>query len=169
MGVKYQLRAATLIPLILISIIFAVCYNWQFNQYLEKEITGVGDTFIRQLMPASEYALLNNDRRTLQGLINATLTNSSIKSIAFYNQKKQLIASRGQASQPAPKLDKYIKRLQHKQVNLSTVRFMAPVIVPAVNVYQKNQLIVNHLKPINTLAIYPSISTPKAIPSNSIA
>jgi two-component system sensor histidine kinase BarA len=134
MGVKYQLRAATLLPLILISLLFAICYNWQFNQYLEREISGFGHTFIHQLIPASEYALLNNDRRTLQGLINASLTNTDIKSIAFYDKNKKLIAYRG-INTPTTLSKKNIKHLTSKQINLSTLRFTTPIVLPGENLY----------------------------------
>lgn len=55
----------------------------------------LGEAYIRQLLPAAQYAMLRGDDRTLQGLINASTINPEVKALAFYSSDGQLLAYRG--------------------------------------------------------------------------
>ena len=94
-GIKYQLRITTLIPALLVALLFAVVYNGLFGRDLEQHISRLGEAYVRQLLPAAQFAMLRNDDRTLQGLINASTVNPEVKALAFYNSNGELLAYRG--------------------------------------------------------------------------
>lgn len=137
-GIKYQLRIITLIPVLLIALLFAVFYNGQFNNDLNQHMARLGKAYIRQLLPAAQLAMMRNDQRTLQGLINASNVNSEIKALAFYNAKRQLMAYRGgkhslrEPFQPPEFTGDYV---ESKPLDSLTVNFTAPITIPEFNVY----------------------------------
>ena len=73
MGIQYQLRVATLIPLFLIAILFAIAFNYQFALEVESQQKNLGYAAIHQLLPASQLALVHNDTRSLQSLRSVRL------------------------------------------------------------------------------------------------
>src|ERR1044072_5954161 len=95
LGIKYQLRLTTLIPVFLVALLFAVFYNGQFNKDLNQHMSRLGEAYIRQLLPAAQFAMLRHDSKTLQGLINASTINPEVKALAFYNAQGALLAYRG--------------------------------------------------------------------------
>lgn len=141
LGIKYQLRIMTLIPVLLVSLLFAIVYNGQFAKDLKLYTVHLGESYIHQLLPAAQLAIFRDDHRTLQGLIDASTINPEVKALAFYNAKGQLIAYRGGKhslnntfSLPEFTGD-YIK---NKQINPSTTHFTAPITVPRFNLYSTN-------------------------------
>jgi two-component system sensor histidine kinase BarA len=137
-GIKYQLRITTLIPAFFVALLFAVFYNGQFGKDLKQHMSRLGEAYIRQLIPAAQFALLRNDDRTLQGLINASTVNSEVKALAFYNSSGQLIAYRGgkhslhKPFNPPHFTGDYI---ESKQINPFTINFIAPITIPRFNLY----------------------------------
>src|SRR3990167_2489491 len=95
LGIKYHLRLTTLIPVLVVAILFGVFYNCQFGNDLNQHIARLGESYIKQLLPAAQLAMMRHDWRTLQGLIDASTINSEIKALAFYNASGELIAYRG--------------------------------------------------------------------------
>lgn len=95
LGIKYQLRLTTLIPVLLVALLFAVFFNGQFNKDLNQHMSRLGEAYIRQLLPAAQLAMMRNDRRVLQALVDASTVNPEIIALAFYNADGQLIAYRG--------------------------------------------------------------------------
>lgn len=138
LGIKYQLRVTTLIPVFLVALLFAFFYNAQFGKDLEQHISRLGEAYIRQLIPAAQFAMLRDDNRTLQGLINASTVNPEIKTLAFYNATGQLLAYRGGKHSlntpfaPPPFTGDYI---ESKQINPFTINFLAPITIPKFNLY----------------------------------
>lgn len=94
-GIKYQLRIITLIPVLLVALLFAFVYNTQYNNALNQQITRLGHAFITQLLPAAQKAMLHGDSPGLQTLIDASSVNPEIQALAFYNAKGQLLAYLG--------------------------------------------------------------------------
>lgn len=137
-GIKYQLRITTLIPVLVVTLLFAVFYNGLFGRDLEQHISRLGEAYIRQLLPAAQYAILRKDDRTLQGLINASTINPELKALAFYNASGDLLAYRGgkhsisQAFIPPDFTGDYI---ESKQINPLTINFTAPITIPKFNLY----------------------------------
>ncbi len=137
-GIKYQLRITTLIPAFLVALLFAVFYNGQFGNDLEQHMSRLGDAYIRQLIPAAQYAMLRNDHRTLQGLINASTINPEVKAVAFYNGSGQLLAYRGgkhSIHKPFDPPDFTGDYIESKQINPFTINFIAPITIPKFNLY----------------------------------
>lgn len=139
-GIKYQLRITTLIPVSVVALLFAVFYNGQFNKDLNHHIARLGEAYIRQLLPAAQFAMMRNDSRTLQGLINASTVNPEIKALAFYNAQGQLLAYRGgkhslhQPFKPPEFTGDYI---ESRPIKPYTINFLAPITIPKFNLYAK--------------------------------
>ncbi|KTD04055.1 transmission sensor LetS [Legionella geestiana] len=138
MGIKYQLRVTTLIPVLLVALLFAVFYNGQYGHDLKQHMSRLGEAYIRQLLPAAQFAMLQKDARTLQGLINASSINPEIKTIAFYNREGELLAYRGgkhslvKPFSPPPFTGDYI---ESRHIDTNTIHFVAPVTLPQYNLY----------------------------------
>jgi two-component system, NarL family, sensor histidine kinase BarA len=137
-GIKYQLRITTLIPAFLVALLLAIFYNGLFGNDLKQHMSRLGEAYIRQLLPAAQYAMLRRDDRTLQGLINASTINPEVKALAFYNGEGQLLAYRGgkhslyKPFNPPKFTGDYI---ESKQINPFTINFIAPVTIPKFNLY----------------------------------
>ena len=138
MGIKYQLRLTTLLPVFLVALLFAVFYNGQLNRDLTQHTTHLGEAYVHQLLPVAQLAILRDDNRTLQGLIDASTINQDVKSLAFYNAKRQLLAYRGgkhalnQLFKPPEFTGDYI---ESKQIDAYTTHFVAPITLPKFNLY----------------------------------
>jgi len=140
-GIKYQLRITTLIPVFIVALLFAVFYNGLLGKDLQQHMSRLGEAYIRQLLPAAQYAMLRNDDRTLQGLINASTINPEVKALAFYNASGQLLAYRGgkhSIHKPFNPPDFTGDYIESKQINPSTINFIAPVTIPKFNLYSNS-------------------------------
>lgn len=140
-GTKYQLRITTLIPAFLVALLFAIFYNGLFGNDLKQHMSRLGEAYIRQLVPAAQYAMLRRDDRTLQGLINASTINPEVKALAFYNSEGELLAYRGgkhSIHNPFTHPDFTGDYIESKQINPFTINFIAPVTIPKFNLYSKN-------------------------------
>lgn len=141
-GIKYQLRITTLIPAFLVALLFAVFYNGQFGKDLEQHMSRLGEAYIRQLIPAAQFAMLRGDDRTLQGLINASTINPEVKALAFYNASGQLLAYRGgkhSIHKPFNPPDFTGDYIESKQINPFTINFIAPITIPKFNLYSNSR------------------------------
>lgn len=114
----------------------------------------LGEAYIRQLLPAAQYAMLRRDGRTLQGLINASTINPEVIALSFYSSDGQLLAYRGgkhslnKPFNPPKFTGDYI---ESKQINPFTINFIAPVTIPKFNLYS-NSSFKNLLSPMATRA-----------------
>jgi len=137
-GIKYQLRLTTLIPVLLVALLFAVFYNGQFGSGLKQHLLRLGKAYIHQLLPAAQLAMLKDDHRALQGLIDASTINPEIQALAFYNANGQLVAYRGgkqslhNTFNPSKFTGDYV---ESKQKTPYTINFVAPIILPKDNPY----------------------------------
>lgn len=137
-GIKYQLRITTLIPVLLVALLFALFYNGQFNRDLKQHVSHLGEAYIRQLLPAAQLALLSSDYRTLQGLTDASAINSEVKAIAFFNANGQLLAYRGgkhSLKKPFTPPQYTGDFVESKPISPNTIHFVAPITVPKFNLY----------------------------------
>ncbi len=138
MGIKYQLRITSLIPVLLVALLFGLFYNGQFSRDLKQNISHLGDAYIHQLLPAAQWALLRDDYRSLQALMDASTVNPEIKALAFYNAKGQLLVHRGGKHSlhhpfiPPEFTSDYIEK---RKISPSRVTFFAPITVPKFNLY----------------------------------
>ncbi|MDW8886641.1 ATP-binding protein [Legionella pneumophila] len=156
-GIKYQLRITTLIPAFLVALLFAFFYNGLFGKDLKQHMSRLGEAYIRQLLPAAQYAMLRNDYRTLQGLINASTINPEVKALAFYNADGRLIAYRGgkhSIHKPFNPPDYTSDYIESKQINPFTINFIAPITIPKFNLYSSTE--------------FKELSTPKIFQADDI-
>lgn len=133
-GIKYQLRAATLIPLIIIALAFAIIFNWQYSKELDHEFEQLGKSYIHHMIPIGEHALLHNDVLSLARLADATLASAEVKSVAFYDKNHNLVISRGpQSTFDAKELAGYVPvrnkvYVTHDEDN--NIRFFMAISLP---------------------------------------
>ncbi|HBD7485092.1 TPA: response regulator [Legionella pneumophila] len=156
-GIKYHLRITTLIPAFLVALLFAFFYNGLFGKDLKQHMSRLGEAYIRQLLPAAQYAMLRNDYRTLQGLINASTINPEVKALAFYNADGRLIAYRGgkhSIHKPFNPPDYTGDYIESKQINPFTINFIAPITIPKFNLYSSTE--------------FKELSTPKIFQADDI-
>lgn len=137
-GIKYLLRMTTMIPVLVVALLFAVFYNGQFHRDLKQYTLRLGESYIRQLLPAAQWALLREDQRTLQGLTDASTINPEIKSLAFYSAAGQLLAYRGgkhsikKPFKPPQFTGDYV---ENKVLSPMSILFTAPITIPKFNLY----------------------------------
>lgn len=146
LGITYQLRLTTLIPVFLIAVLFAVVYNGKFARDLDQHLTRLGQAYIRQLLPAAQLAMMREDRRTLQGLINASTVNPEIKALVFYDAKGKILAYRGgkhAVNKPFNPPEFTGDYIESTEVNPSTINFLAPITLPRFNLYSAESLMDN--------------------------
>ena len=136
-GLKYKLKAATLIPILLVSLMFSGAYIWHFNQEIKLQLKNLGNAYIHQLIPIGEFALLHKQEHTMQGLAEASILNPEIRSVAFYDNKKQLVMGRGEDLVFQKKLKKPPSngKIIQVQTGKDTVKFVAPITLQHVSLY----------------------------------
>ncbi|MFY7698230.1 MAG: response regulator [Legionella sp.] len=137
-GIKYQLRITTLVPVFVVALLFAIFYNGQFNQDLKQHTAHLGEAYIRQLLPAAQLAMLHDDNRTLQALVDASSINPDIHSLAFYNTQGQLLVHRGSKHAltnhfTPPEFTG--NQIKSRQLNQVSINFLTPITVPTFNLY----------------------------------
>jgi two-component system sensor histidine kinase BarA len=140
-GIKYQLRITTLIPTLLVALLFAAFYNGQLGNDLQRHMTHMGEAYIRQLIPAAQFAMLRNDERALQSLINASIINPEVKALAFYDARGQLLAYHGgkhSIHKPFTPPDFTGDYIETKQINPLTINFIAPITIPKFDLYSNS-------------------------------
>lgn len=104
-------------------------------------MTHMGEAYIRQLIPAAQFAMLRNDERALQSLINASVINPEVQALAFYDAQGQLLAYHGgkhpihKPFNPPAFTGDYIET---KQINPLTINFLAPITIPKVDLYSNS-------------------------------
>lgn len=124
--------------MLLVALLFAIFYNGQFSRDLNQHISHLGEAYIHQLLPVAQLAILRNDNRTLQGLIDSSTINPEVQALSFYNAKRQLLAYRGgkhslnNLFSPPEFTGDYI---ESKQINPYTINFVAPITLPKFNLY----------------------------------
>ncbi|HDI4408726.1 TPA: response regulator, partial [Legionella pneumophila] len=131
--------------------------NGLFGKDLKQHMSRLGEAYIRQLLPAAQYAMLRNDYRTLQGLINASTINPEVKALAFYNADGRLIAYRGgkhSIHKPFNPPDYTGDYIESKQINPFTINFIAPITIPKFNLYSSTE--------------FKELSTPKIFQADDI-
>ncbi len=130
LGIKYQLRMITLIPVLLVAMVFAYFYNYQYNADLKEHMARLGEAYINQLLPIAQFAMSRDDNRALQELIDSSSINPEIKSLAFYNTKGQLVASLGNNQvlhNPFSPPQFINNKVISKQVTPYAINFIAPI------------------------------------------
>ncbi len=130
LGIKYQLRIITLIPVLFVALLFALFYNIQYDNALKQHVSRLGHVFINQLVPAAQLAIQHDDSRALQTLIDTFNANPEIHSLAFYDSNRKLLASHGgKPSQPDyfNPADLTSNHITSKALPPYSINFIAPI------------------------------------------
>ena len=124
----------TLIPVLIVAILFGVVYNNQYNQDLKKNLARLGKAYINQLVPLAQFSVQQQDPNVLQTLIDASNLNSEIRSVAVYNPQGQLLAYRGVQQHSRFVMPTAPGRsIVAKPLNRYTINFSAPIPASTLN------------------------------------
>lgn len=137
-GIKYQLRLAAIIPVLLVAVLFALFYNNQFNKELKQHVSHLGDAYIRQLLPTAQIAIVHENNLALQRIVDASTINPEIQTLAFYNAKGQLLAYRGSKHTEDNHFNppKFVRDgITSQSLTPYTMNFTAPITAPTSNLY----------------------------------
>lgn len=140
-GIKYQLRITTLIPTFLVAILFAVFYNGQFGRDLQQHLSHMGEAYVRQLIPAAQFAMLRHDDRTLQSLIHTSIINPEVQTVSFYDASGQLLAYHGgkhSIHHPFTPPNYTGDYIESKQLSPFIINFVAPITIPKFDLYSNS-------------------------------
>lgn len=97
-----------------------------------------GKTYIKQLIPATEYPLVHKDIRALQGIINASISNDLINAVSVYNREGKLLSFRGdeEALRQQIKPTQKVGTITHSPISPYAIRFSSPITLSKTNLYQ---------------------------------
>lgn len=141
LGIKYQLGMISLLPVILVVLLFTVTFNVQYHQDLRQQMKRIGEATINQLLPLAQYAVLQENKHTLQTFIDTITINPGIKAVAFYDPKGQLLAYRGGENvlhHPFQPNDFKENKITSQRLTAFTMRFVTPITGPPFEMYAAN-------------------------------
>ena len=138
LGIKYQLRIITLIPVLVVALLFALFYNAQYNKNLKQQVSRLGQVFINQLLSEAQHAIQHKNKTRLQILTDAFFANPEIQTLAFYNAKGELLSYRGnknalKTSFTPPKITNDF--IVSKASSAYSINFLAPIRAPKASRY----------------------------------
>ncbi|MDF1677077.1 MAG: ATP-binding protein [Legionellaceae bacterium] len=143
-GIKQHLRLASLIPIVLVAVLFSVFYNVHLHQTLDEHTSHLGEAYVNQLVPAAQLTILEGDTRSLQALVDAAATNTDVLALAFYDATGKLLAYRG-GKHPRhhtlpPASFRTSEFTETKPAGKDSIRFFAPIALPQFNLYSDSRL-----------------------------
>jgi len=143
-GIKQQLQWATVVPMVIVSLMFALFYNIELSKTLNHHSAHLGETYINQMLPIAQITLFEGDNRSLQGLVDSIATNEDILSIAFYDANGELLAYRGRhypQKHTIPVLSPNAgKVITSKAIDKYRLRFQSPITLQHFNLYNQARL-----------------------------
>ena len=143
MGIKHQLRITTLMPVLLVAVLFAIFYNIQFERDFKQHISRLGETYIHQILPTAKLAFLHDDQSILKDLIDIAILNPEVQAVSLYNSTGQLLAYGGSKHDlsnlfNAPLLSK--NSIETRQIDSKIINFLAPISISKFNFTSLNTL-----------------------------
>jgi two-component system sensor histidine kinase BarA len=119
--------------MLVVIVVFVLFCTLEFNHNRRQHIAHLGEAYINQLLPVAQWAILQNNQQTLQGLAEASSVNQEIQSLAFYNKAGELLAYRGE--RPAYLLTTHPKRYHNDTHYPYRVQVIAPIRIKLFNLY----------------------------------
>lgn len=121
-----QLRMATLLPILIITLLFTYFYTSEaFNRTQEERLLE-SKNYLNQLLPSAEFALAHNSLPILQELIQSAATHPDLQILSIYNAKKELLAYHGkplQLPKNLPNLFHYPAVFNHNNALIAPIFF----------------------------------------------
>jgi len=135
--IKHLISISALFPILLVCMGLCSFFLWQFYSSMNVELVNQGWAIVRQLTPASEYALLTRNERLLQGLVNSSMVNQQISGLAFFDRDGKLAAYRGTPKTTISSMNVTpYKQIEYSYSGKHTLRFIAPIVLAKVNIYE---------------------------------
>ncbi len=156
LSIKALLKAITVIPMIFVAFVFLLFYNIELTHERQLRIEHLADAYIRQLLPVAQFALLQNDTQTLQALIDASIVNQEVQSVAFFDAKGHVLAYRGEKPKNLTRLSPTI--VKDDKLNPYSVRMVAPIRITQFNLYPTHTYIRFHHKKVDHTIGWVSMS-----------
>ncbi len=147
LSIKTLLRVITILPMMVVAFVFLLFYNIELTNERQQRIEHLADAYIRQLLPVAQFALLQNDTQTLQALIDASIVNQEVHSVAFFDAKGHLLAYRGEKPMTLTKFTG--KVITSDPSSRYSIRMVAPIRVTQFNLYPTHTYIRFHHKKVD--------------------
>lgn len=95
LGIKYQLRLIALSPALIIALLFASVYTYQYQQLLLRQTALLRLETLHQLLPFAKHVLLHPEDQAVAPLLHQAMRSFSIHAIALYNQQGKRLLYQG--------------------------------------------------------------------------
>ncbi len=132
-SVKALLKAVTFIPTISVAVVFLLFYNIELIHERQTQVRHLADAYTRQLLPVAQLALIKNDTATLKTLIDASIINREVDSLAFFDDKGRLLAYRGEKPSPISKKEETI--IKKDTENPYNIQMITPIRMTPFGLY----------------------------------
>ncbi len=95
LGIRTRVILLALVPSLLIALSLTVIYTHLRVLDLERGLEEQGRALATYLAPASEYGVFSGNLRVLQGLANAAIGDSQVRSVRIENQRNEILTHSG--------------------------------------------------------------------------
>ncbi|WP_339806249.1 ATP-binding protein [uncultured Marinobacter sp.] len=94
-GIRKKVLVVTLVPTLLTTLLLGLFFTWSWVQNINQLLDDRGDSLSRQLAAAAEYGMFTANRSLLGTLSNALLEEQDVRSITFYNARRDRLLHTG--------------------------------------------------------------------------
>ena len=97
-GIRKKVLVVTLVPTLVTTVLLGLFFSWSWVQNINQLLDDRGDSLSRQLSAAAEYGMFTSNRSLLSSLSNALLEEQDVRSITFYNARRERLLHTGPAT-----------------------------------------------------------------------
>ena len=97
-GIRKKVLVVTLVPTLITTVLLGLFFTWSWVQNINHLLEDRGDSLSRQLSAAAEYGMFTSNRSLLSSLSNALLEEQDVRSITFYNARREQLLHTGPAT-----------------------------------------------------------------------
>ncbi|MFC4258344.1 ATP-binding protein [Marinobacter lacisalsi] len=97
-GIRKKVLVVTLVPTLITTVLLGLFFTWSWVQNINQLLDDRGDSLSRQLSAAAEYGMFTSNRSLLSSLSNALLEEQDVRSITFYDARRERLLHTGPGS-----------------------------------------------------------------------
>ncbi|MFW5824383.1 MAG: HAMP domain-containing protein, partial [Marinobacter sp.] len=151
-GIRKKVLVVTLVPTLITTVLLGLFFTWSWVNNINQLLDDRGDSLSRQLAAAAEYGMFTANRSLLSSLSNALLEEQDVRSITFYNARRERLLHAGPAS-ASEKPDQFPNGSTVSRVPSSgTTAFISPIFL--------QDLMLENLLDLESRATAPSAMEP---------
>jgi two-component system sensor histidine kinase BarA len=128
-GIRKKVLLVTLVPTIVTTLILGFFFTQSWVGNIQQLLQDRGESLSRQVSAASEYGIFTANRGVLNGLSSALLEERDVRSITFFDAKRQRLIHSG----PRPATDIGVEHLTSRDMltlaSENTSLFITPVFL----------------------------------------